>query len=265
MELIINDLPQHGVLIHGPESPGFRDRLFALVAIPPDLEDDALRYSIVVENQTPQHILRITFVWRPYPQEGWQPPFGEGAGSRSNPIFNNLLGSLIKPGEQCPWSLLEGHCFWRLKAVMATPEVSQRERRDQLKTRFAASVKWSVDIDGVLFSDGVFVGPDTTQWFDHLEAEIRAASDLIAELNRKLDDGEDAFAHAEQYASITKEQIQALYSGARSHALNLEIISAWTKKTTAMNVIARWRKFGEMATVEWIRASAKSQIPLVRR
>jgi hypothetical protein len=65
MELIINDLPQHGVLIHGPEGPGFRDRLFALVAVPPDLEDDALRYSIVVENQTPQHILQITFVWRP--------------------------------------------------------------------------------------------------------------------------------------------------------------------------------------------------------
>jgi hypothetical protein len=58
MEIIANDMPQHGVMIHVPESPGFRDRLFALVEVPPELEEDALRYS-VVENQTPQHILEI--------------------------------------------------------------------------------------------------------------------------------------------------------------------------------------------------------------
>jgi len=37
------------------------------------------------------------------------------------------------------------------------------------------------------------------------------------------------------------------------------------KKTTAMAVIARRQKSGEQAAVEWIRESAKSQIPLVRR
>lgn len=263
MELIINDLPQHGVLLHGPASPGFRERLFALVAIPPGLEAEALRYSIVVENQTPQHILQIRLVWRPYPQVGWLPPFFDGASNHSNPVFNNMFGSLIKPGEQCPWSPLEGHYFSRLQAVMATPDVGDSERRVQVKTRLAASVKCSVGIDAVLFGDGVFVGPDTTQEFDRLEVKVRATSDLITELNRKLDDGEDALAHAEQWASITQEQMNALYLEARSFTPDL--LYALAKKATAMNINARWQKFGEEATEEWIRASVKSLIPLVRR
>jgi len=80
-------------------------------------------------------------------------------------------------------------------------------------------------------------------------------------LNQKLDKGEDAFAYAEQCASITIEQIGAIYPstlpGARQYALS--------KKAGGMAVIARRQKSGEQAAVEWIRESAKSQIPLVRR
>ena len=263
MEIITNDLPQHGVLIHGPKSPGFRSRLFALVTVPPELEDDALRYSILIENQTPKHILQIKLVWRPYPQKGWPLPFYEGAGVSIDPVFNDVSRSLIKPGEQCPWSILKGHGFWWQKAVIAPTDVHPEEIREAL---LAASPKWSVDVDGALFDDGVFAGPDTDLWFDQYEARIRTARDLIAELNQKLDDGEDAFAYAEQCASITKEQIEALYRNGGSHASEIVIIhAALSKKMTAMNVIARRRYSGEQAAIEWIRASAKSQVPLVRR
>jgi len=42
---------------------------------------------------------------------------------------------------------------------------------------------------------------------------------------------------------------------------HLERAYALSKKTAAMNVINRRQKIGEPATVEWIRESAKSQIP----
>ena len=113
----------------------------------------------------------------------------------------------------------------------------------------------------MLFGDGVFACPDTALLFEQFDAQVRAARDLIAELNRKLDDGEDAFAHAEQCASITNEQIKSIYTTALPNVW----VYGWTKKTTAMAVIARRQKSGEQAAVEWIRESAKSQIPLVRR
>jgi len=88
---------------------------------------------------------------------------------------------------------------------------------------------------------------------------------LIAELNQKLDEGEEIFSHIDRHASITRRQIEALYPDARAILPNLERTCAISKKAKAMTIIKRRERFGERATVEWIRESAKSQIPLVRR
>jgi hypothetical protein len=217
MELIINDLPQYGVLIHGPESPGYRERLLALPAAftaPPDIDDDELRYSVIVENQTPQHILEISLTWSLYPRESGT-PISQSVASSNRLEFNNLSRSLIPPGAQCAWSALDGLWFKNRNMDYPTGGDSRRKERDHVKKRLEANDKWSVDIDCVLFSDGVFAGPDTYLQFDQLEVENRGRVDMIAELNRKLDDGEDAFAYAEQCASIPWEQIIALYPDPR--------------------------------------------------
>ncbi|HKQ74031.1 MAG TPA: hypothetical protein VJ810_10050 [Blastocatellia bacterium] len=264
MELIINDLPEHGVVIHGPESPGFRERLLSLFKDLPELDDDALRYSVIVENQTPQHILEMRLIWSPYPHESGT-PFSQGAGSSNNPLLNNLWGSLIKPGEQCPWSLMDGHCFMRQKVVYATGGDARRMTRDHVKKRLEASDKCSVDIDYVLFGDGVFAGQDTALQFDQFEATNRGTMDMIAELNQKLDDGEDAFAYAEQCALITMEQIQALYPDPRLYARSPEIVYTWEKKMAAKAIVAQWQVTGKQVTIEWIREKANPRIPLPER
>ncbi len=273
MELIINDLPQHGVLIHGPESPGFKERLLALFVDPPDLDDDGLRCSFIVENQTPQHIHQIMLICRPYPQES-EPSFSldsslDGGGA-NNPLLKNLRGwvrgSLIKPGGQCPWSLLEGFGFWKHKVLISEGESrlrdSLRESRDHMKKRLAASDKWSVDINFVIFGDGVFVGPDTDMQFDRLEAHNRASRDLITELNRKLNAGEDVFAYVEQCAS---EQINAPDPYLRLSELSPDLLQTWRKQSAAKHVTEFWQRSGKQKTVEWIRENAKSPIPLPRR
>jgi hypothetical protein len=107
--------------------------------------------------------------------------------------------------------------------------------------------------------------PDITKMDEETQARFRAGTDLIAELNQKLDEGEEIFAHIDRYDSISRRQIEALYPDARAILPNLERAYAVSKKATAMTIIKRREKFGEPATVEWIRESAKSQIPLVRR
>ena len=108
------------------------------------------------------------------------------------------------------------------------------------------------------------VGPDTTQRDKRIEEWVRAISDFIAELNQILDDGEDIFAHIERNASMTREQIEALHPEARVRYPYVEITYAMSKKASAMAIIKRRERFGDPATIEWIRESAKSQIPLVR-
>ena len=269
MELIINDMPQYGVLIHGPESPGFRERLLSLFrdspfGDPPELDDDELPCSFIVENQTLSHIVEITFICSPYPRESG-PSFSLSSGDSRNRVLNDLWGSMIKPGGQCPWSLLDGYWFISQKVVSSTGEDTRREQRDQEKKKLAAIDKLSVEIDGVLFSDGSFVGPDTELKFDQFEANNRGALDMIAELNRKLDAGDDAFAYAEQCASITWEQIKELYPDPPLYARSQEIVYMWEKKTAAKGIVFQWHVTGKQAMIEWIREKANPRIPLPER
>src|SRR4030095_16896883 len=70
MQLETNDLSNVGVLVHGPDSVGFNDKLSSLLTIPGDLAGDAAKYSLIIENKTPQHINAISVIWRFYPSEG---------------------------------------------------------------------------------------------------------------------------------------------------------------------------------------------------
>src|SRR5262249_48311972 len=142
MKLIINDLPEHGVLIHGPESPGFRERLFSVFRDPPfgalpELDDDELQCSFIVENQTLRHIVQITFICSPYPRESG-PSFSLSSGDSRNRVLNGLWGSMIKPGGQCPWSLLDGYWFIFQTVGFTKGKDTRREWRDQEKKKLAA-------------------------------------------------------------------------------------------------------------------------------
>jgi len=267
MELIINDLPEHGVVIHGPESPGFRERLLALMArfaVPLMIDDDALRYSFIVENKSPQDIIKISLTLGPYPIES-RTPFSQGGGISNDLGLITQSSIRIPTGGQCPWNFLDGYGFLAQKILSPTGGDSRRENRDHRKRRLAAGDKWSVDIDYVIFGDGVFVGPDNHMQFDQIDASNRASRDMIAELNRKLDIGEDVFAYVEQCASITGGQINALYIDPRLNEPSPELLQTWGKKRAAEFVATFWQRSGKQRTVEWIRERAKSQIPLPKR
>jgi len=135
-------------------------------------------------------------------------------------------------------------------------------RRDHLKTRLAASDKWSVDIDYVLFGDGSFVGPDTELEFDRIEAQNKGALDMIVELNRMLDAGDDAFAYAEHCAAIPKERIDELYPDPHLYARSQEIVYLWEKKMAAKGLLARWQFNGRQGMIEEIRRSANPRFHL---
>src|SRR5262245_56040962 len=63
MELEINDLADQGVILHGPASAGFNSRFTALVSIADGLSNDALKYSVILENKSPQNINALCMIW----------------------------------------------------------------------------------------------------------------------------------------------------------------------------------------------------------
>lgn len=270
MQLIVNDLPQHGVVIHGPASAGFSNKLLALVTVPDDLSGDAMRYSVIVENKTPQHIIAMSVVWRFYPSGGEPIMQSYSFSFMGNSVFNNVAESLIKPGEQYPLSLLlDSVGFGRQRAQEIKSDGQTKQRLERVNAQIARSVKWSVEIDGVLFSNGVCVGPNTTKYLDLLDARIRGARDMVNELANRLDAGEpaaDVLAHARSFAEITDERLEAPLPDFRERMHNPESAYNQAKTGMARQAVARDKNFGgERAMIEWIRESSRMHIPLVKQ
>lgn len=270
MHLIVNDLPQHGVVIHGPASAGFSNKLWALVTVPDDLSGDAMRYSVIVENKTPQHIIAMSVVWRFYPSNGEPIMQSYSFSFMGNSVFNNVAESLIKPGEQYPLSLLlDSVGFGRQRAQVIKSDGQTKQRLERVNAQIARSVKWSVEIDGVLFSNGVCVGPNTTKYLDLLDARIRGARDMVNELANRLDAGEpaaDVLAHARSFAEITDEQLEAPFPDFRERMHNPELAYNQAKTGMARQAVARDKNFGgERAMIEWIRENSRMHILLVKR
>src|SRR5215510_9834152 len=106
MRLEINDLSNVGVLVHGPDSVGFNNKLSSLLTIPDDLAGDAAKFTLIIENKTPQHINAISVIWRFYHSEGKPIERRYEYSFLSNSFFDDVSASLIKSGELYPLCLL---------------------------------------------------------------------------------------------------------------------------------------------------------------
>lgn len=264
MKLIINDLSQYGLLIHGPESPAYRERFNTLIGVPSEFDEDASRYSIIIENQSPAPIIALTVIWRYFPPQGEPIPNSYTSTSFGRGVFNYVSGNVIESGEQSLWSPINGPRARQQGGARIRSEVKSVGAADRVETLLARSVKWSVSIDGALFRSGAFVGPDTNGYFEFIYGQTQGARDLIRELNDKLDAGEDAFALAEQIASVTDKQIEAPYPNFRERMRNPDHAYSKMKTEMARHIVYHRQNAGEQAAINLIRASANNWIPLVR-
>ncbi|MGH9834135.1 MAG: hypothetical protein ACREBD_07445 [Blastocatellia bacterium] len=270
MRLEIHDLAEHGVFAYGPDSADFGRKLGALVAIPADLTNDAPKYSVILENRTPQRITAIAVVWHFYPAQGAPIERSSSFSFISNPFFNDVSDSLIKAGEFYPLcQLADGVGFGRARMTELKSDAQAKQTLALLDALIARSMRWSFDIDSVLFSNGVFVGPDRLGYVGATSARINAARDILKEVAQKIDAGEpmsNVLAHANAYASIPEEALDAQYPDVRKRMRDPDYIYARIKNQTAKAVLARHRNFGgDAGLIAWVRQNSQQQIQLVRQ
>jgi hypothetical protein len=269
MQLEINDLPNAGVLVHGPDSQGFNNKLSSLVTIPSDIAGDAAKYSLIIENKTPQHISAISVIWRFYPSKGEPIQRKYEFSFLSSPFFDDVSYSLIKSGELyplCPFVESVGFGRERLREIKSSPETANT--LSVLNTLLARSTRWSFTIDSVLFSNGEWVGPNTSGHAERMTAQINGARDLLKELAQKLDAGEpiaNILGHAKAYAGPLDEK-PAQRMPDRQKMNDPNYIYEWAKKNAARQALARQKQpGGDQAMIEWIREHRNHQIALIKR
>jgi hypothetical protein len=283
MQLEINDLTDVGVVVHGPDSEGFNNKLSSLLTIPGDLVGDATKYSLIIENKTPQHINAISVIWRFYPSQGKPIEHKYEYSFMSNSFFDDVSDSLIKSGELyplCAFVNSAGFGRERLREIKSDPQMT--DTLSAIKSLLARSTRWSFTIDSVLFSNGVWVGPNKNGYVELLSARINGARDMLKELAQKLDAGEpidNVLAHAQSYAG-PQDEPPANRMMDRQKLTDPNYQYEWAKKNAARQVLARQKMLSgdqknfsgdqknisrDQIMIEWIRGHTRKQIPLVKR
>lgn len=267
MELEINDLPQYGVVIHGPASAGFAGRLTALTSIPAELSENALKYSVVLENKTPQNINALYVSWRFYPSEGAPLERAASCNLISSPVFNDTEGRLVGANQQYTLSLLAQGLGMAGEGVLREMKNDDQTQKNlnAVKSLIARSVRWSFNIDAVMFSNGVMVGPNENGYLDVLTSRINGARDLIREVSEKFNRSEDAWAHAASYAATTEEKIEAQFPDFRARIKNHEFAYKIAKHSAAQTIVTQKKNLGEKNALDWITKMSSRQIPLTRK
>jgi hypothetical protein len=74
--------------------------------------------------------------------------------------------------------------------------------------QLSENVEMTISVDGVLFVDGTFVGPDTRGFFERLKAEIEARTEVLEEFARALNGDSEAMKRIEMLAESDSENNQ---------------------------------------------------------
>jgi hypothetical protein len=212
--IITKDLPQHGLVILTSTHPSFSQETFALLKGNTDpAVSILLPYSIILKNIGSRIAIGYQLRW------DFQLPDGrittqsfsyinpgamtDAAMPEQHKAINRNSGNALPPQSSRLLSLMSsvgnpgqsgiGADFGSIGAKPSKEALQGQLNRDRssramdLVAELEQCKSITVTLDGVFFDTGVFVGPDTTDYFAETKAQIDAKRDLLTEISRILD------------------------------------------------------------------------------
>jgi hypothetical protein len=223
--LTVNALPQDGLLIVGPEDSSFAEALRACSSGEEALPRNALRFSVVVSNNTDQPVAAIAVAWEFIQPDGRvirrekigreASLFGEDdtltdLGVRLGLLPSHTARHVLEPHSSRLFSLVSNLSLGsasessvgsgstvgsgaatgiRRTSQRLDPTVMREQEIDILETLLQNSVSWRVSIDGAFFEDGRFAGAKKGDFFAKITAERKSRIDLLNELRKLIQEG----------------------------------------------------------------------------
>ena len=232
----IKDLPEHGLFIISPSHPSFDEIMAAYVKGKPNTAPEDLKpFSIFLKNMGNKAIVAYKMKWecmRPdgtvttkaksnestwiLRNSGW-PDHKAAVAEDINMIRPNAtwfisLGAPSEPVSEAATGMTSGgHVAIALSDESRTDRPYNRASIQELvNTELAKYTSITVSIDGVVFEDGTFVGPDTTNFYSEIKAEMKASYDVLHEIEVGVKDGtpiDEVFKHIEEMANAPATQL----------------------------------------------------------
>jgi len=185
------DLPEHGIHIVTPVDKSFDD--LAAIHFKNRSPESLKPFAVFIKNSGHKPVLAYALKWELRDQDGRL--------ITSNTIGYSELGLLM--GDEIPKDVKHTNtiepgamrCFsWdsqieqdAVEAVGATgmssrPLPTVEGGSSILASKLSQATNVSVSVDGVFFEDGTFVGPNTTGYFEQIQAMLNARVDLLREI-----------------------------------------------------------------------------------
>jgi hypothetical protein len=208
----IKDVPEHGLLIISPSDPSFDNMMAVYLRSKPGVPlNDLKPFSIFIKNTSNRTVVGYTLKWECIKADGTViPQIAEYAttwaltdvGESDFEAAMAEARTVIRPNailffsQAAPPELLDGQDL-----APTQPDPEQTELLRSLNSELKNYTSITVSLDGALFDDGTFVGPDSAGFFAEIKAQVDAKYDLLREIESGIQQGKSAdeiFRHAEE-------------------------------------------------------------------
>jgi len=247
--ITVKDLPGSNVTLIGPGTPEFAsalpEALSAWLArtggnVSMRLVDPLLPYSVIVVNGSDRAIRGITVHWNCVDFAGRTSDSFLGEGPH-NMVYGRKQKPIAAPGSSFLVALSQPEALRESERRFGSWVVEQKVRP------FKASKEVVVSIDGVLFNDGHFAGPEESDMRKEIEGQYAAAREIQSAVLARLEQRESP---ATVLAWLGASAGQPIPPRPRSPAAAWE---QYWRASIARDVAALQRRKGEQAAIDMIR------------
>lgn len=199
----------HGIAVIGPSDPSFDERLAAITSGDEDLRqlvEAAKPFSLFIKNDSGKDIVGCSIKWEFTKTDGTVVPLGNsystpGVLMGMKPVDPSLVNktSLVGVNSAAFLSydpLVKQYVDVALNNPGGTASLNQKSRefmrsyvaqlRQQQEKLTQSVTNITVSMDGAVFDDGLFVGPDGNMFFTHLQARVNAQREISQSVDRDL-------------------------------------------------------------------------------
>lgn len=251
-------LPEHQLEVVGPNHPTF-NKLIAGERSNAD-KSKAQPFSVFVVNNSDQAIASCTLKYEILLRDG-----------QTATHFNTKTGSSEPVSDGVTARLAESIAAKGNLLVSLTDSSGLNNQHTNFRTSgggsniadlLSNSVEVKVSIDGVLFVDGTYVGPDTNNYFELFSGKVEANRELDTEIAQLINDGANPKAimnHLEKVAETKSSEVQIIPGEDSQYAFG-----KWLQKNSYSRLLSLMAKTkGDQAVLDRIRAGlSKPEIKL---
>lgn len=271
------DLPENGLHIIRPSDPDFD---IILTSLPGNIAQDELEalkpLSVAIQNMADRTVVAHAITWECIGTDGKKASFQQ-VYANSEPLTDGEealealsrtnLDRTIKPGAALLISLLPlptGGGYGFGASGMQDERHQGQDAGDSLQSLSVQlqtkCTDITVSIDGAFFDDGTFAGPDTTNFFSNLKAQVEAKREvmnIILENHRRGKSTSEIFQQVEA---------DAISNPAKLHAKSSETEHYnFFKKIFAMQFLQQKKARGENDVFETISRLKNKGQPTLRK